>query len=119
MKDLAEFAESAPGSAPSFAVFPFGGIFRHGDTSINICAAGSGDHVTLDLPRPYAAAYARVRSRSVMHLPFLADPQNIPIDACGGGGRTVELDTTRSTQRSKRSASLIEERLGTSVAIDR
>ena len=56
-------------------VFPFGGIFRHGDTSINICAAGSGDHVTLDLPRPYAnihaAAYARVpsRTRSVMHLP--------------------------------------------------
>lgn len=27
-------------------LFPFGGIFRHGDTSINICAAGTGDHVT-------------------------------------------------------------------------
>lgn len=24
----------------------FGGIFRHGDTSINICAAGTGNHVT-------------------------------------------------------------------------
>lgn len=41
---------------------------RHGDTSINICAAGSGDHVTLDLPRPYAntrlhtRVYRRVRA---------------------------------------------------------
>lgn len=44
-------------------VFPFGGIFRHGDTSINICAAGSGDHVTLDLPRPYANTRLHTRRR--------------------------------------------------------
>lgn len=57
-------------------LFPFGGIFRHGDTSINICAAGTGDHVTRPSATICERGHVRHGSSRVLDAGTLGSPES-------------------------------------------